>query len=736
MINPSQRSNPVFSPNDRVNPVNGQQFFNGQGYNTFDLSENVPTTVRFGECTPLHFYEGIPGDKVRLQTSSEIKANGLVAPLLSEIRGFIDTFSVPYSAMYPRNWDKMLPNPTKGDDIPDDALPCIPLYLLYRLLLRPSLIFNSQTKSYIGVRSFGQKPLVGVSWDCIDIDMSKPFPAMFSDTSSVNTSLSAQYALNSIIKFCFIFGADSLLQRSGLSLSHNGVPLSSFCSDVLDKFQAFITSFTEQRDNTYIGYAIPDPAGEFPDAIDENVLFIGQEMFPPYRSLSASRDWLYRTLSQGGLFFLHDAIPSSTGTPVSGIATNWTGKQTVGWSALNSAINSLYLACADIDWASLDIEPSSIVAYNMANVHLNSVDAVDYIYTAHLYLQNLESCLSNCLPDVAPQVERPQFIYNGVHTLYDVFTKGALSKYFAPSSSLVFFRFSLFLANVFSFHNSLRYRDYFSGSRPNVVAVGDVSIPVDSSSVDAIDVTQNLLKLRFLNAVNRTGNRLYTYLATIFGVVPSQMEPEPHFISRQRVQLNRNINTNTANDLGEQNTSIQGSGDTASLEVFVDEPCIVFSQISFDFIGSYRTAVKKRLFNLDRFQKFNPMIQDVGDQAVSVVERFGQNFGNSSQFGYVDRYGEYKMPVSIASGGAVNNLPGWFAFYDDLGLSSYEGYTTRLNPHISPSLVRHYPVEFDQFYKSLTSIDPSQYFHFVLSVNCGCVASRKMNFNSGILWSM
>lgn len=736
MINPSQRSNPVFSPNDRVNPVNGQQFFNGQGYNTFDLSENVPTTVRFGECTPLHFYEGVPGDKVRLQTSTEIKANGLVAPLLSEVRGFIDTFQVPYSAMYPRNWDKMLPNPTKGDDIPADALPCIPLILLYRLLLRPVREFPAHSSSYVAVSSTGLDPAIPVLWSYSDIDMSKPFSGMFSDTSSVNTSLSAQYALNSIIKFCFIFGADGLLQRSGLSLSYHGVPLSSFCSDVLERFQSFISPFAEQRDSTFLGYVIPDPSGDFPDVAQKDVLFIGNESFPPYSSLSASRDWLYRTLSQGGYFLLHESLPSSSSTISSGIATNWTNSQTVGWNALNSALIALYKACAGIDWSSLDIEPSSIVAYNMANVHLNSVDAVDYIYTARLYLQNIESCLSNPFPGEAPQVERPQFVYNGVNTLYDVFTKGALTKYFATSSPSLFFRLSLFLANTFSFHNSLRYRDYFSGSRPNVVAVGDVSIPVDTSSVDAIDVTQNLLKLRFLNAVNRTGNRLYTYLATIFGVVPSQMEPEPHFISRQRLQLNRVTNTNTADDLGSQNTNIQGAGDTASIEVFVDEPCIIFSQISFDFIGSYRTAVKKRLFNFDRFQKFNPMIQDVGDQAISVIERFGQKFGNSNQFGFVDRYGEYKMPVSIASGGAVNNLPGWFAFYDDLGLSSYEGYITRLSPHISPSLVRHYPVEFDHFYKSLTSLDPAQYFHFILSVNCGCVATRKMNFNSGILWSM
>ena len=129
MQNPSLQKSIGNSPQDRVTAAADQSYANGQPYNTFDLSDTVPDTQRAADQLPFEFMNCVAGDRVIITSSSKIKANQLPSTLMSKFNAYEDYFAVPMSCMYPINYDKMIANPTKGDDLPLQALPAFPIAL-------------------------------------------------------------------------------------------------------------------------------------------------------------------------------------------------------------------------------------------------------------------------------------------------------------------------------------------------------------------------------------------------------------------------------------------------------------------------------------------------------------------------------------------------------------------------------------------------------------------------------
>lgn len=763
--NPSLSRSLGNSPMDKVNPVNDPKFANGQGYNEFDLSHSAPDTQRFGELLPCLFFEGVPGDRVLLRSDSEVKANGLTDSLLSQVSRSEDYFMVPYSAMYPRNWSKIFTNPTKGDDVPRNALPSFPIKAFMSYL---SLLIEPDSADYT-----------------IDIDgtLLSLHSSVFNATPSIapnyptTPTLSDSYAvwirINLLSRFFTLVSPDSILSHAGFKpyffrnvSARSPISEGQFfygfnpgdifdVHDAVNSFFSLIQNFysvqSENYTNGLVSIAVLTPAsnGNDDDLSQSSFGSFQSRLIHP-KSLLDLREIIFSCINNGDLFLFvsQDTLGSSAFTPISN--TNFFTSLDPAISFAQSMSSSLVDHDIETDISSetpgittafLDL--SRVLAYQLSIAQYGTVDDIDYLYTSQLYLQNLESDLLTPLSDSISDIPAalvPTFSYNGVTTPYDILTAG----FILPNlrNSIGHLPRLLFLyANLFAPRYALKFRDYFGSSRPNVLAVGDLTINVTNNQVQTVDITKNIVMQRFLNAANRVGSKLLNYALGIFGIKPANIEAEPHFIARRSTDIGRNFVTNTSSEQGKQTTNLESTSSQYAFDIFIDEPCIVLAVRSFTAVGSYEFGISKHLTNFDRFQKFNPMIQNIGDQPVYATELTGSSLGSSTTtpFGYTLRYGEYKNAVSYASGGVSSSLPSVFFLNEANHPSNYVGNefasSAASTPRIKPSFIRLYPYMFDRFYNSLSSISPIYYFHFSISQVNSIQALRKMDFQPGILWN-
>ena len=376
----------------------------------------------------------------------------------------------------------------------------------------------------------------------------------------------------------------------------------------------------------------------------------------------------------------------------------------------------------------INIEP--IIAYQLTCAQYGTNDFVDYIYSAKLWLENLQS-FSVSLQSL------PYFVYNGVYTLYDV---NSLNVYTNNIRSLI--RFSndpdsclsciYFFMNLLSYQNSLRYGDYFNGGKPRPLAVGEYSANVVNGEVSAIDVTRSIQMQRLLNRVNMVGRKLGDYLTGVFGgKLPDAPKDVPIFLAHQNFPILSYETNNTGAAQFDENqpntitTHLRTSESRHSFEIEIDVPCYLIGLSSYAIKPLYSRTIDRFAFHHDRYDDFIPQMQFIGDQDIMFNE-LDSSIKSDIPFAYTLRYMEYKQRYGYVSGAFVENLPSWaFVIDNDEG-----------NPpsnSISPSFIRSSSSEFDRFYKSLTGYSLGSYFHFAIAYQNVCSPLRRMEYTPEIL---
>ena len=71
------------------------------------LSYRKSYTARFGEYVPSFEMEGVPSDRISLNSSDRLDSLSLKAPFKGTIRKIKESFSVPNMAILPMNWDRI-----------------------------------------------------------------------------------------------------------------------------------------------------------------------------------------------------------------------------------------------------------------------------------------------------------------------------------------------------------------------------------------------------------------------------------------------------------------------------------------------------------------------------------------------------------------------------------------------------------------------------------------------------
>lgn len=368
-----------------------------------------------------------------------------------------------------------------------------------------------------------------------------------------------------------------------------------------------------------------------------------------------------------------------------------------------------------------------VICYQLGCAQFFTNSDVDYIYTAELYRQNMESLVS------ASGFSIQFFNWNGIRIFYDWCSSIYLGKLYTISSSSDAVMYCIaYYANLFALNRSLKYGDMVNGGYIEPLAIGDVVAPVTGTAfgnlaVSAVDTTISILREKYLNLVNSVSSTIQAYSSAVFGVIPDTLPPEPKFMSHSVDTVNDVVNVNLAESQGTQQANLSSRSSRRDYVSHFNQETIIVSCDWFDVIAAYRTNVSPFANKRDRFDYFLPQMQNIGMQPVYTAYidslRGADSLTFDLTYSYLPNDYEYKQMVSEASGAfATGYLPSW-AFIDLKTISS---------SHIDPYSIRYYPCQFDEFYKSLVSIGANR-FHFICSTILHYNASRPMEFNPGIL---
>ena len=380
-------------------------------------------------------------------------------------------------------------------------------------------------------------------------------------------------------------------------------------------------------------------------------------------------------------------------------------------------------------------------AYQIVVAHYYSNDHIDVLYSAELYREYIRSLwLSYLSAGYSVLGASNSFLYNGVYYEYDslsasvfnfMFTSGV---YFTSAFTSVFsmqnFRLAYFVS-LFGFKKSLRFMDYFTGSRSRPLAIGDANVDTSGSQVGVLDIARKFQATRFYNAVNRSGRKFSAYMKELFGIVPKPDYHNPFYLAHTSDVVGGSETENTgAAQLSQNNSITTILRSNASRYAFSFEPdrdCIILGISYYDLPRVYTRATERQNFYLDRMDMFNPFMQYIGDQPIFNAE-LGTNSPSLAPFSYTNRDMEYKQRFNMCAGGFSargTQLDNWF-FPADI-LRRWFG------SNIGSSFIRSFNSEFDRFYISLNGYSLGTYFHFIVRYDDRCDASREMAFAPGIL---
>lgn len=734
--NPSKQG-PILNPaTQRGSKLNDPNLNLQQGYSPFDLTHAEMLTPRFGEYTPSLHLDTVPADRMVINSDIKTIHNRIDGNLLSTVNQYDDTFFVSLANLIPNAYERFIPNPVKGDDLPNSALPQIPFAGFIHELLASSKEVYLRNKSDDNdvVDSYHNSILENVFHPSIGSD-----PGFGYGTSPV----AFNYAMNYLTLVAYILSRGQLLDYLGVQYDEESVGAFSpgFTNDYNSQLQDLIDQYFVSL-TSLVGYATGVSRYNFAEDAENggllsNNLVIDIPLGYPtsyFQTLSQVRDFIQTTFERGDMMVLRfPAEIQQGGSEAANAFSVWLIRSKRLYDALLSVFYSVALSPTTVDNVdapydlSHSLNPLKPLAYQLCVAQYGTNDLIDNIYTADLYMQNFRSVM---FPSYNSFSSEPTYVYNGVNFEYDLMSYGAWYYSFISDVNRGSLKRAYIVATMlFVMRRSLRFGDYFSTARPNMLAVGDLYINVVGGKISPVDVTKDLLMQRYLNSANYLGQRIDSLYASVYGVVPSDRPVCPRYISHRKVTLQSQITNNTADEQGKQSTNLVGytsEDNNLGVDVFLDDYGVIISMVSYDVLPVYTSGIDGCYAFSDRFDYYNPQLQNIGDQPIKTIELYGFPSFASRVFGYQMRNAELKYKVSRAHGGLVNDLPGFIFRYPPKFYLE--------NNKIGPDFIRDKPMFFDQLATRMTGCSPAQYYHFVVSCVNQVHAARRMQATPPILF--
>ena len=655
---------------------------NTPNYSRFPMHKHIYTTMRFGENQIVGVFNAVEGDQVEWRCAHELQSYTLKAPLMTPIHMEKDYFQVARMAILPFNWDKIHRQPSIGDDVDTSVV--------------GTSVKATSWKAFL---------------DRINIKIgtaNSQISGATGSTEEIKEDIYAGYTtmLKAAIVAEYIYSYGSLLNCLGCKMaaiwkhiSNEGIK--SYYRRNFDlAFEQFISKIKYGLDV----YWDSDNGKHYTVVVDLEDEFGGNRI--------TMHEFLTRLRDEPEDFHVSKIYKSNTGTEVNAVADVFE-MRVAGLTLQNS--NTEYSRPVDL---------ARVWAYQLVNAEFFTNDKVDYIYSAELYRQYIGDVSG------ATGVKATTFEWNGNYMPYDY-----LSAYYFKENNTTDLNYT-YLAALFAYRRSLKYLDYFTGSKTRPLAVGDVTIPVEGGQVSVINVTQSIQKQRFLNAVNRIKGNAEEYVEKLMGIKVDPDWHNPRWLgsTREAIRTSQTENTGAGQlELANSVTSkFEGYGGNYKFTFNIDRDSIIIGICFFDIERNYAKGTHRSFMHVDRYDMYNSYLQYCGDQEIMGAEYDTalDCGGETLHFGYVPAYEEFKQEINEAQAGFVTALPG-YTFID--GMEKDYALFRPEAENVSPDFIRSKPVELDRYYNSLTGNSLANYFHFILDIYNDISAKRKMAFNPQIL---
>ena len=704
MANPAYGAlTPRFAGTLRSDSQNVEQVTRLRSRNMFDMSFENYLSLRFGEVRPFNSERCIDRDTATLSNEIELWSTTLKSPLMSGLTMYKDYFYIPFKAIYPNTWDKFKNTPIQGDDVPSDVYGNFPLLALVKHLARVANLEAIDLGSNVAVTS-----QLRATWLLLQILSSDSLLQQLWVNSSTLLDSTTVNALKS-------FGSiDSVIERD--------LPrfLPDFSADVSENALNLIIGFTYETSGTVSTAQLIIATRS---SVDDTFVFDAGAM----RRLFSLMPYIKSVASVGSspnLQYIHESVRVLC-NGIFALILNYSAVISSAW-----AMSLLDTPCVDL---------SELYAYQLIGAQFYVNDNVDSVITASDWLDNIRSLIYDVFYSFSPAfVFQPFFFdYNGTSVPYDILSK----KYMLQLVSLVdndpsvlsdesYSTFLSVIQNIFCPFESMRYGDYFTGSRLSPLAVGaDVHAvaPVTSNEVQAIDMTIALSWQSYLNDIMKLGPVAWIQQNGIYGDVPTSLDPMPRFISRERQQIGAMQIENTSENQGNIVSRFRSEFQQFAYQCDIREDSIIMGLVSFDIPRIYQNTTSRFAFTFDRYDFFQPYFQNIGDQAIYRSElSLGlqpENDADFVGFAYQLRDTQYKQRYNRCSGAFVGDyfLPSWAMVDDNSDCVS-----------LTPYLVRNHNSDFDRFFESLPNFTPAGYFHFYVRVRNYQTFTRAMQYRPDI----
>lgn len=668
-MTPTVESKAVNKPGGHVPRTHSK--FKNLGYLNFD-------TYQYGKIKPCQISELVSGDKKFIcYSGSDVRSFNLKAPLMQDVHMYKTHVSVPLQCILPINWWRWKDNPDKGQDCPDDC--------------------------GCGVENFPFK-------------IGKIFEYLM-NLFYVEITATVPNKVRVFQTFVNLYQFGSLFYSNGSLLSSLGYHMGACASiavinpdsgrDEVWSFDRFFEYYiTEFHRVMPLGFSYTMPSGL-------NVYYVGDA----YSGDSSNYPELYMSWRE----FFSDRIYEDL----------------INISSVADAIDfGSFLDITQYGYDTWQIEKPNTVhnlsreaTYQLAVAEFFTNSKVDYIFSAELYRELVRDIMKKVIvTDIGSSYDSLAFFtQNGVSYEYDALSAHMFDLVFRSvvtegngfdSDTINYF------LTLFSFRNSLKFMDYFVGSRTRPLAVGDVNIQGvvvgNQAEINVIDVVQKGWRAKLLQAVARFSQKPDDYSKGIDGTRMAYDYHDPLYLGQTEDTIYSVETDNTgAAQLQEGMTTTANfrmNSNRFAFQFQADRPCYIISLVHFDIDRAYCRSIDRQFFILDRFDMFNPFAQFIGDQPIYRAELEASS--DYTPFAYTSRHMEYKQRFNIAQGGFVEFLPGWCFLAD------------KDSPTVlKPRYIRSHPTELDRFYNVLSHYTPAGYFHFVIKSNNKISAVRPMAFN-------
>lgn len=662
----------------------------GRSRSKFPLTYSQFQTERFAEYFPFFVQEGVSGDILPLHSNHEVQTYTLKSPILQSLSKKKDYFVVPMQAILPLNWEKFYTSPNIGQDVPDDC--------------------------GLGVVNFWSKmrTLFNNSWTALN--------ATLSDASATSTS-KVDALLHFLLFFENIYSSGSLMEYLRISASNwfsmtvsDGQ--STIYNGTFDEFfDAVIGELYSQINNNSLTIFSFQVGGNNYQIIADN----------SGRSRSTTAISLREALE-----IMRDDL-SFVVTAVTGISFQ--------------AIDPWFqYSVPNLPASDAPLNLGRLWAYQLVCYHFYSNDHIDFIYSAELFRQYIRQVSTR--PNVGA-IRVPCFSVNGLTYEYDALSAYMFNNVYSSLGSTGIFGFSsagqyspdnlyevyAYFRALFGFNRSLRFQDYFTGSRAyplsQIYGPGSPMVNVSNNQFSVIDLSRQSMMTKFLQAVNRSGRKFSAYMQELFGKTPAYDFHNPMYLAHTSdlvgVQETENTGQAQVTDQIAVTSRLRATSSRYAFEFQPDRDCIVIGISYYDLPRVYLRSTDAQNFYVNRFDMFNPYLQFIGDQSISEAEIGTDTPDVSKPFSYTNRHMEYKQRYNYGCGGfgvPSTQLQDWIFPADTLRRSYFH--------NISPSFIRSFNSEIDRFYQSLTGFSLGTYFHFIVRYDNRQDASRPMAYNPTI----